>query len=395
MILWNLETGEPIRRFQGHKGAVLSAAFTPDGLHAVSVSMDATARLWDLDGAGEIRRLSVPGFDQMEGLAISPDGHTVLAGVSTSTGDRSAMILWDLDTYAEIRRYEGHTGAIRDLSVSPDGKQVLTVSSDDSIRLWDLESGVELRRHAFTEPISVAFTPDGRSALVESFMGSVFLVDVETGELLHRYGPGGAGLYIENTFSEGHTVLTVVNGSDLSLWDIDTEQGIGILTGHKSITHAVAVSADSRLALSGGTDPYMILWDLETCSEIRRLLMPTSAVVKSLAFSPDGGLALSGQSDGVVILWDVATGELLARYDGHYGEIAQVRFSPGGKTFFSTALDGTLREWTLPPRSAEDWLNWSLANRYVRELVSAERQFYRLSGSESRSNRDRTTGKLP
>jgi hypothetical protein len=155
--------------------------------------------------------------------------------------------------------------------------------------------------------------------------------------------------------------------------------------GHTSIAHAATVSADSRYALSGGTDPYIILWDLEMCTEIRRLFLPTSAVVKTLAFSPDSKLALSGLSDGVVILWDVATGEPLARYDGHYGEIAQARFSPSGKTFFSTALDGTLREWTLPPRSAEDWLNWSFANRYVRELASAEQQFYKLPTSRSRS----------
>jgi WD40 repeat protein len=80
MVLWNLETGEVVRSFRGHGAEVTGAVFTPDGRHAVSISTDKMARLWDLDGGNELNCLHLDSFDQMRGVAISPDGVRSFAG---------------------------------------------------------------------------------------------------------------------------------------------------------------------------------------------------------------------------------------------------------------------------------------------------------------------------
>jgi WD40 repeat protein len=136
MILWNLETGEPIRRLQGHKGAVLSAAFTPDALHAVSVSMDATARLWDLDGAGETHRLSVPdcrwGLMIVKTVILSFPGEYVCWG-----SQRYDLMIWTPILKSAVMK---DIRAIHDISVSPDGEQALPsaamTASDWGISTW-------------------------------------------------------------------------------------------------------------------------------------------------------------------------------------------------------------------------------------------------------------------
>ena len=85
--------------------------------------------------------------------------------------------------------------------------------------------------------------------------------------------------------------------------------------GHKHHVWTVVYHPAGRLALSGGWDGTVRLWELETRKEVGRLggdLKRTTAV----AFSPDGGRALTGGSDGFVRLWDVESRQELHRFEG-------------------------------------------------------------------------------
>jgi WD40 repeat protein len=64
-------------------------------------------------------------------LAFSPDGRRILAGAEDGT-----MRLWDLDTGREMRRFEGHTNWVVGVAFSPDGRCVLSGSCDHTLRLW-------------------------------------------------------------------------------------------------------------------------------------------------------------------------------------------------------------------------------------------------------------------
>jgi WD40 repeat protein len=85
-------------------------------------------RISPLEGTGEV--LSV---------AFSLDGRQVLTGSADNTAR-----LWDLQTGQEIRRSEGHTDWVSSVAFSPDGRQVLTGSGDKTARLWDAKSGRQI-----------------------------------------------------------------------------------------------------------------------------------------------------------------------------------------------------------------------------------------------------------
>ena len=74
-------------------------------------------------------------------LAVLADGRRALSG----SGDRT-LRLWDLETGAELRRFEGHEGRVSSVTLLPDGRRALSGSDDETLRLWDLETGAELRR---------------------------------------------------------------------------------------------------------------------------------------------------------------------------------------------------------------------------------------------------------
>ena len=147
-------------------------------------------------------------------VGFSPDGKTVLTGSS----DKTAR-LWDAATGRELRRFEGHTGNINSVAFSLDGKTVVTGSSDKTARLWDAATGRELRRfEGHTGNInSVAFSPDGQTVLTGSQDKTARLWDVATGREIRRFEGHISAVFSVAFSPDGKTALT---GSDdgTSVW---------------------------------------------------------------------------------------------------------------------------------------------------------------------------------
>jgi serine/threonine protein kinase len=131
---------------------------------------------------------------------------------------------------------------------------------------------------------------------------------------------------------------------------------IHCLRGHHGPVHAVALSCDGRLALSGGDDHTVRLWDVTAGEEVRCLTGHTGAVY-TVAFSPDGRHALTGSDDRTLRLWEVGSARELACWRGHGAAITGLAFSSDGRRALSGsgALDGegdpadcSLRLWDVP-----------------------------------------------
>lgn len=168
--LWNAGTGEEIRRFAGHGDYVLCVAFSPDYRLVASGSRDRTIRIYELTTGQTLQSMqNLP--SEVPAIAFTADGRYLL-----SCGD-DFVRLWDVGTGKEVRRFEGHTGRISHLALSPDGRRFLTASEDKTIRLWDLAGGKEIARlQGHTDHVlCVAFSSDGRRALSGSLDRTVRL----------------------------------------------------------------------------------------------------------------------------------------------------------------------------------------------------------------------------
>ena len=114
--------------------------------------------------------------------------------------------------------------------------------------------------------------------------------------------------------------------------------------GHTKPVVAVAFSPDGELAATAGDDDVIVLWELRTAREIRRLV---GYRAWSIAISPAGRFLLAGGEDGSARLWDVDTGEEVRRFVAHYEGLTSVAFSPDGTTAVTGSFDGTAILWDL------------------------------------------------
>lgn len=132
--LWNIETGECVRTFEGHTESVHSVAFTPDSEQVLSGSWDNTIRLWNV-GTGECIREFKGYIREFEGymtsVAFSPNGRFALSVETTGTGadfsEKGNLQLWDVGTGKCIRTFDTFEKSI---AFSPNGRFVLSGNNE-------------------------------------------------------------------------------------------------------------------------------------------------------------------------------------------------------------------------------------------------------------------------
>jgi WD40 repeat protein len=107
--------------------------------------------------------------DWVSSVAFSPDGKRIVSG-----SDDHTVKLWDVETGKEIRSFSGHSSDVSSVAFSPDGKRVLSGSFDKTVKLWDAETGREIRTfsgHSYNVTF-VAFNSDGKRILSGSSDGT-------------------------------------------------------------------------------------------------------------------------------------------------------------------------------------------------------------------------------
>ena len=216
--------------------------------------------------------------------------------------------MWETETGRELKKLTGHSAAIVfGLDVLPDGKRILSASVDKSVRIWDTESGEEVRRLDMDRPIySAAVSPNGRLAMLGDTTGGVQLWDLDKGNLVHQLN--GSPCYIQGLAFSPDGRLGLVAGliDVVRLWDLETGRELHQFPGHGQ-AHKAAFSPDGSLALTAG-GPRMFLWDVKT----RRKLHTFQGGYEfgAAVFTPDGTQAVTGswrddQLDNAVRLWDL------------------------------------------------------------------------------------------
>lgn len=299
---------------------------------------------------------------------FSPDGKRLV----TSSLDNTVKI-WEVNTGLLLANLIGHTDTVVTASFSPNGKLILTASEDGTAKLWDANSAVLITDiKADVGKIRIAsFSPDGKKFLTANESGSLKLWEAATGNLLIDF-KGHTQWILEAWFSrDGKKIATASIDSTAKIWDTETGKILIDLKDHKNEVHSISLSPDGKKAVTGSVDSTAKVWAAET-GKILFDLKKDKGSEDYTIFSPDGKKILTVSDNGFARLWDAETGKLLhdlernKKIANSYPDLVVTTFfSQDGKTVLAGRLDGSVKIWDVVTgkllkdikREKQDFLN--------------------------------------
>ncbi|KAK6052575.1 WD domain, G-beta repeat protein [Cooperia oncophora] len=266
LMIWNTHSLRPVASLQNEAMEdVMAVIFTQGDGHVVAATK---LMIWNTHSLRPVASLQNEAMeDVMAVIFTQGDGHVVAA---TKTGE---LFLWDVAGCELLESRKGHERTIWGLAHSPDGKQLLSVSSDKRAIFWAYEVAAEGTRKRLTlrenrilevpdEALCCAFSPDGKFVVI--------------------------GL-LDNT---------------AAVYFYDTLKFFISLYGHSLPVTCVTVSPNSKLVVTGSADKSIKIWGLDF-GDCHKSFHAHDDVVSAVMFSPsDEMLVWSAGKDGKIKQWD-------------------------------------------------------------------------------------------
>lgn len=342
---------------------------------------------FELGAAADLQKAKQLELEQRVSAPPEPDRRNPFTPPAPAPQRSSPKPAASLELWQCIQTFSGHGDAITSLAVSRDGKFLVSGSRDRTLKFWNLRVGEvfsTLTKHA-TGVSAIALSLDGQLLASGGENGAILLWDLKQGSLLRSLA-GHTDAINALAFSSDKRVL-VSGGEDgtVRFWNVATSKP-AIVHRHQVSTKAVAVSPDGSLAISGGNNSILTLYQVKTGELLRTttghftgissiaisstgqfatggqdsdiLLWADSAIVtgnpqqriatemdtvRSLGFNPDGSILASG-GDRTIQLWN-ANGEFRSTLTGHTDAVLSLTFSADGQTLFSSSGDRAIKLW--------------------------------------------------
>jgi WD40 repeat protein len=292
--------------------------------------------------------------------------------------------VWDAVSGQPLTEPLKHSNLITSAQFSPNGRWIVTASTDHTARIWDARSGQPL-----TEPMihsnmvySAQFSPDGTRIVTGCRNGTARVWDAVSGQPLtkplKRRGeamslstPSVAILYSAQFSPDGKRILTASGDDTACVWDAQSGQ---LLTGpleHNGGAMPSTVSArfslDGKRILTASADTAQV-WDAVSGQPLTEPLKHSN-LITSVQFSPDGRWIATASTDHTARVWDAQNGQPLTEPLPHGDIVNSAQFTPDGRQILTTSDDGAARVWDFAPSTTNhpDWL------LQLAEVISGER----------------------
>lgn len=290
-IVWNLETGQVLRKLEGHARAIRTLQF--DDTKLVTGSMDHTLRIWNYHTGQCIRTLE----GHTDGVVHLNFNCRILASGSAD----STIKIWNFQT-GECYTLTGHTKMVNHVSIQKDSTTLVSSSDDGTIRIWDLEKR------------ACARVLNGHMAPVQAAIPSM-------PGFLHTFFKAQKPVVIKQ-----RRAISPAGNSSSS----DEEEMPAVLRRRSSNSSIKSTKSDDcersseQVVISGSLDNTIKVWSLET-GECLQTLFGHVQGIWTLAY--DKLHLVSGSHDGNLKLWDIESGLPLHCLEGHASAVTAVALS--------------------------------------------------------------------
>ncbi|KAF9898231.1 hypothetical protein BX616_004314, partial [Lobosporangium transversale] len=383
--VWDTQSGVLKSSLGGHTGRVSSVAYSPDGLQIASGSFDNTVRLWDAMSGQQLMQMD-HGYG-IEQFVYSANGQEIISycafdnylhvwdvgsgqkkyelrhrdyvggiqyspsGKQAASFDARMVYQWNVQTGNLIHTLQGHSNCITDLKYSPNGGQIATCCSRNTVQLWDARSGQLMNTFYSHSSIHVAYSPNNHQLASFSSDKTIRLWDTRLQQSNHDSHGHSAEINDVTSSPDGQQIASRSDDGTVRMWDTRIGQPIHVLQGLKRYKHTMCTikySPDGQL-LTCPKHLRIYLWDVRTGQVTHTLELQgrRGDTIYTFDFSPIDHQIACDHYDGDVTIWNTQTGELIHTLQGHNKAVMCVVYSPDGQRLALYDEDGYLRVWAI------------------------------------------------
>ena len=321
------------RNPRGHGGPIKAVASSPDGKLVATGSFDYSAIIWDITGHAPrlLLRLDDHG-GAVNAVAFVPDhGGSGSKELLTATDD-GVVSLWEIGTGRLQHRFEGHTGKLTGLAVSPDGRFAVSAGWDRVARVWDLGRRAEVAvLDGHKGPVNaVAFSGDGTTVYTASYDGTIGVFDRNGGGMRSVLVRVGWGINVLRRIEGGEQLVYGSVQGDVGIVDADRRGEPRELKSHQRPVLALAVTEKPGLIATGGGDGVVRVLRQNDGAVVEEFKNPFGPIW-AMAFVNQGSAMYLGGLDDFASYWQVAPRAPFEPAEGEFPRRFQERARANGE----------------------------------------------------------------
>ena len=278
--------------------------------------------------------------DVIRALSITMDGKKLI-----SAGWDKTIRIWDLKRMVFLKKLKGHTNTIRGLCVTSDNMFIISAGWDETIRIWSLEDKDEttLKSEITKKTNVLCVSPDNRM-IFSAYDNFIDIWELDSSNIMNTLKKHEDTILALAITPDGNTLISGGKDIQIVIWNLISFEPIRTLVGHNHTIHSLKVSHDGLLLLSGGLDEYLIIWDLKTFNKFKTM-EANIGPFNCLDLSKDNKRVLTGNEDGFINLWKIIPFKKKLSIMAHNKGVTIVKIVPNRQKIISASLDGSIKIW--------------------------------------------------